>query len=205
MKREKKIELNKNKIENQFEDKKNDNTDEDCIVSDEFKESDRIVPNKDYNNDEKDLLELRNIAIEKHNEFRKKHGAEYLELNIELCEIAQERAEKYSETDIEKMYMIPPKLYKGDIVGENIAIIENYDKINIEDIINKWYEEKINYEFDSNKYIENTGHFTQLIWKGTKKVGFGHKKSNNGKMYFIAIYYPAGNIFKQFKNNVLKE
>ena len=188
-----------------FEKEKNDSSDKDYDVSDEIKRNDIMAPYEIINKEKKAIHQLWKKTLEKHNEFRKKHRIENLELNETLCEIAQSRAEKYSKTDLEKLYMIPPNLYKGDIVGENIAIIDNYDDINFEDIINKWYEEKQKYDFNSNNYIENTGHFTQLIWKETKEVGFGHKKSFNGKMYFIAIYYPAGNIFRQFKNNVLEE
>ena len=184
--------------------KSNDNSVED-IVPDEIKNRDITDPSRRNNNDEKKKSTLWEKPLEKHNKYRRMHSSDNLNLNTDLCKIAQSIAEKYSEMDIENMYMIPPKLYKDDIVGENIAIIDECDNLNFEDIVNKWYEEKKNYEFGSNKYIENTGHFTQLIWKETKEVGFGHKKSNNGKIYFIAIYYPAGNIFKQFKYNVLKD
>lgn len=198
------IEKEKEKIVSKSEEERSDNIDKDCNISDGIKEKDKKELNKVFNNYKEIFQKLWEKALKRHNEFRKKHGARNLELNPDLCEIAQSSAEKYSETDIENIYMIPPKLYKGDIVGENIAIIDKFNSTNFEDIINKWYEEKQNYEFDSNKYIENTGHFTQLIWRETKEIGFG-KKINKGKMYFIAIYYPAGNIFKQFKNNVLKE
>ena len=201
LKDENKEENKKEKIENKNDEKKNN------ISTDEE------VPNEDINNNiiksfQKKKNKFENIrwkkTLEIHNKFRKKHGIENLKLNEDLCKIAQSSAEKYSETNIENMYMITPKLYKDNIVGENIAIIDNNDNIKFEDIVNKWYEEKKNYKFNSNKYVENTGHFTQLIWKETKEVGFGYKKIY-GKMYFIAIYYPAGNILNQFKYNVLEE
>jgi len=199
--------IEKERIERERIVKKNKSKDENCIVPDEIniKINDKISPHKIDINDKEKLLNLREKVLKKHNEFRKKHGVGNLKLNADLCELAQLSAEKYSETVIENICMIPPKLYKDDIVGENIAIIDNNNSINMEDIVNKWYEEKQNYVFDSNKYIENTGHFTQLIWKKTEEIGFGYKKSNNGKVYFIAIYYPAGNIFNQFNTNVLKE
>jgi len=198
------IEKKKEKIVSKSKEEKNTSIEEDCNVSEEINTKDKMALNKICGGYKENFPKLWEKALKRHNEFRKKHGARNLELNPDLCEIAQSSAEKYSETDIENIYKIPPKLYKGDIVGENIAIIDKFNSTNFEDIINKWYEEKQNYEFDSNKYIENTGHFTQLIWRETKEIGFG-KKINKGKMYFIAIYYPAGNIFKQFKNNVLKE
>ena len=41
-----------------------------------------------------------------------------------------------------------------------------------------------------------------MIWKDSKEVGFGFKKVNEGKCYFIAIYYPAGNIFNKYNDNI---
>ena len=49
-----------------------------------------------------------------------------------------------------------------------------------------------------------SGHFTQLIWKDSKEVGFGLAKSKKGNLFVVAQYYPAGNVAKQFKKNVEK-
>nr|VZI25349.1 unnamed protein product [Spirometra erinaceieuropaei] len=51
--------------------------------------------------------------------------------------------------------------------------------------------------------IQLTGHFTQLIWKETKKVGFGIARSKDKKaIYIVAHYYPPGNYEKDYKQNV---
>jgi hypothetical protein len=42
-----------------------------------------------------------------------------------------------------------------------------------------------------------TGHFTQLVWKGSKKVGFG-LASKDGKDYVVAEYDPPGNYLGEF-------
>ena len=43
-----------------------------------------------------------------------------------------------------------------------------------------------------------------MIWKDTRRIGFGYLKSNNGKIYFLALYSPAGNDLFKFKENVEK-
>ena len=48
-----------------------------------------------------------------------------------------------------------------------------------------------------------TGHFTQVVWKGTSEVGFGKAKDAKGLVIVVASYRPPGNIAGQFKNNVL--
>ena len=142
-----------------------------------------------------------NEALNMHNFFRKKHDSQELLLNKELCKMAQKYAEKCANLkNIELCY----DLFNNEIIGQNISVID-FDKFKVTDICQKWYNEKESYNFFSNKYITGTGHFTQLIWKNTKYVGFGYKKSDNEKIYFVANYYPAGNIFNEFNDNVKKE
>jgi len=45
----------------------------------------------------------------------------------------------------------------------------------------------------------NTGHFTQLVWKGTLKVGMARSRCGN---FIFANYFPAGNMQGQFQQNV---
>lgn len=49
---------------------------------------------------------------------------------------------------------------------------------------------------------KETKSYTQLIWASSRKVGFGRAKSEDGKWYGCAHYYPEGNIIGLFKNNV---
>ena len=41
------------------------------------------------------------------------------------------------------------------------------------DMSKSWYDEIKDYNFDTGKSTGVTGHFTQIIWKDTKEVGFG--------------------------------
>ena len=52
-----------------------------------------------------------------------------------------------------------------------------------------------------------TGHFTQVIWKSTKKIGIAKQTRMHGNMkctYIVARYSPAGNIHGEFEKNVEK-
>jgi ves G 5 allergen, putative len=46
------------------------------------------------------------------------------------------------------------------------------------------------------------GHFTQLVWKTSKKLGIGQAKGASGNVYVVANYYPPGNIIGEFGSNV---
>ncbi len=74
-----------------------------------------------------------------------------------------------------------------------------------------WYEEINDYNYDKPGYSLNNKqifHFTQLVWKATKKVGFGVSsvRRNDGLVcaYIVANYEPKGNFLGQFAEMVPK-
>lgn len=76
---------------------------------------------------------------------------------------------------------------------------------------NIWYE-----EIDFYPWPEYTGygedpflkfsHFSQMIWKETSMVGYGYAtnaSSNCGRYFIVSRYFPPGNFWGRFKENVL--
>ena len=47
-----------------------------------------------------------------------------------------------------------------------------------------------------------SGHFTQVVWKESRELGFGYAQASNGAWYYCCNYYPAGNMQGQFPPNV---
>ena len=45
------------------------------------------------------------------------------------------------------------------------------------------------------------GHFTQVVWKGSKELGIGKAVKGN-KVFVVASYRPPGNYAGRFKENV---
>ncbi|KAH8901900.1 PR-1-like protein [Coniochaeta sp. PMI_546] len=45
--------------------------------------------------------------------------------------------------------------------------------------------------------FESYGHYTQSMWKNTKKIGMAVAKGSNGWTYVVAHYDPAGNVVGQ--------
>ena len=68
---------------------------------------------------------------------------------------------------------------------------------------NSWYREIKDYDYSGNFSVE-TGHFTQLVWRSTKEVGFGKTIDKNGKSFVVANYFPCGNTPGTFDFNVLR-
>ena len=151
-------------------------------------------------NKENDIInDYRSKALNKHNELRNKHGSPNLKMNEDLNKMAQEYASKILQ--LEGKTSFPSNIYNDSTLGENIFISI---KANVEEMCQNWYEENKYYNFDMNKFQRGTSHFTQLIWKETKEVGFGFAFSKENKFCGVALYYPAGNILGEFSNNVNK-
>ena len=135
-------------------------------------------------------------ALEIHNKKRKQHGCSDLILNVELNKLAQDYAERLSQKKAPK---IP--IYKGIFLGENRYIYKG-KMFDVEDMCNEWYNEIKLYDQNTNEYEKNTSHFTQMIWKNTKDVGFGFIRKRE-YCYAVAFYYPPGNTLGEYKENVL--
>ena len=148
-------------------------------------------------------INLENISnkkmLELHNKFRRIHQVDNLKKNNEL----NIKAKKYAQMLLEQnSHLKENNLYNNEITGENIYISDKEESE--ENIFNLWYNEKSNYNYELNNFQRGTNHFTQIVWKSTKQVGFGSFKSSN-KFCYVALYYPAGNIFGKFGENVLND
>jgi hypothetical protein len=65
-----------------------------------------------------------------------------------------------------------------------------------------WYDEIAQYHFPDGGFSHNTGHFTQVVWRGSRRVGCGHAQCK-GMDILVCEYDPAGNWEGQFRDNVL--
>ncbi|CAF4260693.1 unnamed protein product, partial [Rotaria sp. Silwood2] len=92
-------------------------------------------------------------------------------------------------------------------LGENLWAIWSSGAIrtiNGSTPINSWYSEITSYNYSAPGFSSSTGHFTQVIWKGSKQLGIGIAfTSNNRTAYVVANYYPPGNVIGSFSSNVL--
>jgi hypothetical protein len=64
-----------------------------------------------------------------------------------------------------------------------------------------WYNECQKYDYHNPSYQPGTGHFTQVVWKGSQEVGFAQAKGAS-MTYAVAMYYPPGNYVGDFDRNV---
>ena len=186
--------IKKNEIKN-FNEKKSNNSNE--------KNSDKKNSDK-----KKDINSVYEELLKQHNEIRKKFNSQNLSLNDELKILAQNFADNF---DILKDSNLFDNNYKGQPLGINYKVF-NGDIKEINKICEEWIKEKEYYNEKKNKgenkaknykkYFSKTKHFTQIIWKKTREVGFGYSQLNNNEKIFVAFYFPAGNILNEFSENI---
>lgn len=147
-----------------------------------------------------------NDLLQTHNYYRARHSASPLTISQRLNHIAQRYAERLAATS--KFEHSDNKL-GGETIGENLYM-EWVSKGNVpvsgREATKNWYGEIASYNFSNPQYSESTGHFTQMVWRSTHKMGVGVALSRDGReVYIVANYYPAGNIINHgyFESNVL--
>ena len=140
--------------------------------------------------DENEINEL----LEAHNEWRQRYankGVEPLTWSGWLADYAQWWANILAATGTFDHSYGP--------YGENI---HEGPRTNAGDVLGGWCEQEeevyLNYE-PPEPAIDNTnfrdfGHFTQVVWSGTKKLGGGRASSARGREFWVCSYYPAGNV-----------
>ena len=131
------------------------------------------------------------------NVLRAKHNAPPLQYNTTLAKSSNQWAYYLSS--------ISSLVHSGGFVGENLGLIYFNENSTI-NIINLWYNEKIHYDYSKPGFTYETGHFTQLVWKNTKSVGFGISiDAKTNYIYMVMQFYPPGNVQNEFKYNVLND
>ena len=152
-----------------------------------------------------ELETIRKNILTRHNYHRKRHQVDNLVRNSEIEKIAQSYSEKLAS---ERQMYHSNNNYNGQSLGENLyACWGSYQmSVNGNDATDDWYSEVSLYDFNNPGYKSGVGHFTQLVWKGSKQLGCGASCQNN-YCSVTCNYFPAGNYLNQFASNVfpLKE
>lgn len=141
-------------------------------------------------------------VIRCHNDYRQKHGVQPLRHSPELSTQAQRWAEVLAQTNTFKHSSAS---IRGDSLGENIAMKWSscpQDTYSGQEVTDQWYSEIKLYRFDGEPRNLSAGHFTQVVWKGSREIGVGKARSNDGKILVVANYRPAGNVIGRFSENV---
>ena len=177
-----------------------------------------VQPNEIESTIENEITETGALQgmTEAHNIIRNEHGLEPLEWDGELAGIADEWAERLATVNGCEMEHRPSRevsldqdgmrvtgtgnFVNGMFIGENLywqqttavpaplAIPSS--------VVNAWASEIEFYDYDSNtcEAGQMCGHYTQVVWADTRKVGCSYRTCDDlGSQVWVCNYYPAGN------------
>ncbi len=123
-----------------------------------------------------------------HNQARASVGVPPLEWSQELASFAQEWANRLARRgQLEHR--------SGNSYGENLAY---GTELSAAAAANLWLQERAAYDGGpiASRNISAVGHYTQMIWRSTTRVGYGIARVGSN-IYVVANYAPAGNVVGQ--------
>ena len=159
-----------------------------------------------FTEDNMNLEKLRELELNEHNYLRSLHGVPPLTLNTRLNDIAQKYAKIIAQKKVMEHSKPKDRELDGQYVGENLYMKMSSAKLEYicGDMSKSWYSEIKDYNFETGQSTGVTGHFTQLVWKDSREVGFG-VAFNEGYFFTVANYFPGGNfnMATTFKEQIL--
>lgn len=93
--------------------------------------------------------------------------------------------------------------------GENLYCLSSAAPVGLLDAaisaIDAWAGEVVFYH-EGDGFSHKTGHFTQMVWKNSRRLGCATARSKRGgrdSVYVVCNYDPPGNVSGEFRRNVL--
>jgi uncharacterized protein YkwD len=129
-----------------------------------------------------------------HNQFRADHCAPPLAWSDELAAVAQ----KWADTLDARGCAFE---HNRTRFGENLAGGTG-QTLKPRTVVEMWYREVRLYDFARGGFDMKTGHFTQLVWAATQRVGCGRTRCKTGMDLVVCNYDPAGNVETLYRQNV---
>lgn len=144
-----------------------------------------------YNSKQDIDVDFAKDILDAHNKYRAQHGVDDLSWDQDTYNYAKKNADDYDCSGV--------LTHTHGQFGENLAAGFSTGS----SAVKAWYEE--GETFNYNTYNEYN-HFTQVVWKGSKKVGCAYKdcRKNNWGLYIVCEYDPVGNVIGQEQANVLR-
>ena len=146
-------------------------------------------------------LKFNDECLRAHNALREKHRADNLTFDEDLAEAALKHAKYLASEDTFQ--------HSNYGYGENIYWSSDYSQDGCKSVVDKWYQENKDwfYRSGSGNPYRATGHFTQVVWRSTLRVGCARHDKGDGKMkgvFVVCEYDPPGNIGDrmEYKKNV---
>jgi pathogenesis-related protein 1 len=125
--------------------------------------------------------------VDAHNAARSEVGVPDLVWNETLVDFAQNYANQH-KADCQLIHS-----GGGGIYGENLA--GSTGGLSGTDAVKLWVDEKSDYDHASNSCADGAvcGHYTQVVWKNSLRLGCAKVSCDNGGTFISCNYDPPGN------------
>jgi len=154
-----------------------------------------------------ETAELTGIT-EAHNEVRAALDVRALEWSDELAAVAQEWAVHLASRNRCKMQHRPKQGKYARGYGENIYWAgplrwsdgrKEIQNVSPDKVVKRWAGEAADYRYSDNSCRQGRvcGHYTQLVWKSSMKVGCGMARCSDKGQIWVCNYDPPGNYIGQ--------
>jgi len=132
-------------------------------------------------------------ALDFHNAKRSEVGAPPLQWSVDLASLAQHWADHLAVDNQCQLQHNPNNTHGENLFGGSGAA---YTALFASQ---SWYSEIKDYHYGvlSDTNWSKTGHYTQMVWKSTTKVGIGQAACPDGGVVIAAEYDPPGNYMGQ--------
>ncbi|MBF8189725.1 serine protease [Nonomuraea sp. K274] len=137
-------------------------------------------------------------ALRSANACRARHHAPPLVMDALLVDYARSRAAARSS------YGNPPPCRGG--TGENLFWGAGDGMSAAGDAVTAWYDEVSAYDWEAPPGPGPSGHFSQLVWKNTTRMGAARVSGQGAERhetYIVFVFEPPGNVGGEFAGNVL--
>jgi pathogenesis-related protein 1 len=120
-----------------------------------------------------------------HNYYRKKVGSSPLMWSSRLAGVAQDWANYLIQNGT---YKHRPDLHHGENLFEVVG-----PPVDEKQVVDAWAAEKSSYDHRRNVCSGRCGHYTQIVWRDTRRVGCGVAQKGRREVW-VCNYDPPGNI-----------
>ena len=145
--------------------------------------------------------EVAAVILRGHNELRALHQARALVFDEALVRYAQYWARHLAASGTFE--------HSGGPYGENLYLLSSTGPVGVLDAarsaVHEWAGEAVLYRYGDDS-THKTGHFTQMIWKSSLRMGCATARREKGRLnaiYVVCSYDPPGNFLGRFPQNVL--
>lgn len=129
--------------------------------------------------------------LDRQNYWRSQLGIAPLVWSEEVAAYAKEWADHLADVGCEFEHRT------NGIYGENLYMAMGGNPTGTE-VADSWASERKDFDYDTwGDNWKSVGHYTQMIWENTTKVGCAMVKCSNGNIIWVCNYDPAGNYTDQ--------